>query len=373
MDMPLSNPSAATLPTIGAIDCDIHPAVPNTLALLPYMDEYWRDILSGVIVGVDGGIGRMELASYPPSAPLSARPDWRPPEGRAGASLAAMQEHALDHFGLRFAICNVLHGAQAAFSPYFGAALCRAINDWVVAEWLDRDPRLRASIVVSMVDPALAIEEIERRADDPRFVQVLVLAMGEMPLGRRVYWPIWEMAARNRLPIGIHAGSMYRHAASQSGHCTTLVEDYAMMAQGFGSQVVNLVSEGVFAKYPEMKVVLIESGVSWLPPLMWRFSKDWRGVRNEVPWLKKAPTSIIRDHVRLTVQPLDGPPDAREVERLLDHLGSDRMLLFATDYPHWQFDGDEAVPPGLPDSLLQRIMVENALETYPRLTDPIPA
>ena len=157
MDMPLPTPSGATRPTLGAIDCDIHPAVPNTLALLPYMDEYWRDILSGVIVGVDGGIGRMELASYPPGAPLSARPDWRPAEGRAGASLAAMQSHALDHFGLRFAICNVLHGAQAAFSPYFGAALCRAINDWVVAEWLDRDPRLRASIVVSMVDPALAI------------------------------------------------------------------------------------------------------------------------------------------------------------------------------------------------------------------------
>jgi len=26
----------------GAIDCDIHPAVPDMRALLPYMDEYWR-------------------------------------------------------------------------------------------------------------------------------------------------------------------------------------------------------------------------------------------------------------------------------------------------------------------------------------------
>ena len=60
-------------------------AVPTTQALLPYMDEYWRDQLSAVIVGVEGGIARMELNSYPPNAPLSARPDWRPDEGRAGA------------------------------------------------------------------------------------------------------------------------------------------------------------------------------------------------------------------------------------------------------------------------------------------------
>ena len=29
----------------GAIDCDIHPAVPNMRALLPYLDEYWRDAI----------------------------------------------------------------------------------------------------------------------------------------------------------------------------------------------------------------------------------------------------------------------------------------------------------------------------------------
>jgi predicted TIM-barrel fold metal-dependent hydrolase len=352
---------------VGAIDCDIHPAVPTTQALLPYMDEYWRDQLSAVIVGVEGGIARMELNSYPPNAPLSARPDWRPEEGRAGSSLPALQDHVLDRFGISLAICNVLHGAQAVYSPYLGSALCRAINDWVRAEWLDRDKRLRASIVISMLDPALAIEEIERLAGDQRFVQVLVLAMGEMPLGRRVYWPIWEAAAKHGLPIGVHSGSTYRHPVTQNGHVAYLVEEYVTQAQGFASQVASFVAEGVFAKFPELKVVLIESGVSWLPAMMWRFSKDWRGVRNEVPWVNRMPAQIIRDHVRLTLQPLDAPPDAADVERLMEHLGSDRMLLFSSDYPHWQFDGDDVLPAGLPASSLQRILTENALETYPRL------
>jgi predicted TIM-barrel fold metal-dependent hydrolase len=112
-------------------------------------------------------------------------------------------------------------------------------------------------------------------------------------------------------------------------------------------------------------VVLIESGVTWLPSLMWRMSKDWRGVRTEVPWVKQPPAWLMREHVRLTCQPFDAPEE--EVARIIEHLGSDDMLLFATDYPHWQFDGDAALPAGLPDRLRRKVLVDNALATYPRL------
>ena len=85
--------------------------------------------------------------------------------------------------------------------------MCRAINDWLAAEWLSKDDRLRASIVVPMHSPELAAKEIERVAADPRFVQVLVWEMSELPLGRRIHWPIYRVAERLDLPIGIHAGS----------------------------------------------------------------------------------------------------------------------------------------------------------------------
>ena len=44
------------------------------------------------------------------------------------------------------------------------------------------------------------------------------------------------------------------------------------------------------------------------------------------------------------------------------------MLLFSTDYPHWQFEGNDALPDGLPDALVQKILIDNPLETYPRLS-----
>jgi uncharacterized protein len=355
--------SAMILPLSGAIDCDIHPALPSTQTLLPYLDNYWRDTM----VMIMKGNSRMELNSYPPNAPLTSRPDWRPTEGKAGTDLALLRDQALDHFALRYAICNCLYGVMAVFNPDLGAALCRAMNDWMAKEWLDKEPRLRASVVVSLMDPDAAAEEIERCAADKRFVQVLVLVMGEMPLGRRAYWPIYRAAEKHKLPIGVHAGSMMRHAPTQSGYPSYLAEDYVHQSQAFATQTISFFSEGVFAKFPELRVVLIESGVSWLPGLMWRVSKDWRGVRTEVPWIKKIPADIIRDHFRLTIQPLDAPPDA--VERLLDHLGSDDLLLFATDYPHWQFDGDDVLPAGLPDRLMQKILIDNPLATYPRLQE----
>ena len=53
------------------------------------------------------------------------------------------------------------------------------------------------------------------------------------------------------------------------------------------------------------------------------------------------------------------------------HIGSDELLLFSTDYPHWQFDGMAALPEGLSPDLVRRILVQNPRETYTRLTEMV--
>ena len=226
-----------------------------------------------------------------------------------------------------------------------------------------------ASIVIPMQNPARAVEEIERRADDRRFVQVLMPAMHDLPYGRRYWWPIYQQAERLGLPIGLHLGSAYRRAITAVGWPSYYVEDYVDQSQGMQAQLASLISHGVFVEYPDLKVVLIESGVSWLPVFCWRFSKFWRGLRIEVPWLDRAPIEIVRQHVRLTLQPFDAPPSGQAVERLLDHLGSEDMLLFSSDYPHWHFDGDEVLPDGLPETLMARLLTSNPQETYARMGD----
>jgi predicted TIM-barrel fold metal-dependent hydrolase len=345
----------------GAIDCDVHANVPDIKALVPYLDDYWQDMVE--VRGMDG----FESRSYPPQAPLTCRPDWRTPTGRPAEDLASLQDQVLDRWQTRTAILNCLYGVQLIMDEHMAAVFARAVNDWLIEQWLDPEPRLRASIVVTPQNPGYAVEEIERRAADRRFVQVLLLATGETPLGRSAYWPIYEAACRHDLPIGIHAGSSYRHPVTSVGWPSYHVEDYVAQTQGFQAQLASLIAEGVFAKFPALKVVLLESGVSWLPGFLWRFSKFWRGLRTEIPWVDRSPTEIVRDHVRLTIQPLDSPPGPGELERLLEHIGSDDMLLYASDFPHWHFEGDDTIPEGVPASLLEQILVHNPLATYPRL------
>ena len=88
-----------------------------------------------------------------------------------------------------------------------------------------------------------------------------------------------------------------------------------------------------------------------------------------MPWVDRSPADIVRDHVRLTITPFDAPPDPDVVERIIDQLRSDDILLYASDFPHWQFDGDAAMPPGLPAGLWRKILVKNPLATYPRLKE----
>jgi predicted TIM-barrel fold metal-dependent hydrolase len=222
-----------------------------------------------------------------------------------------------------------------------------------------------------MHDPAEAVAEIERLAGDRRFVQVLALVMGEVPLGRRQFWPVYEACIRHGLAFGIHAGSAYRHPQTSVGWTSWYLEEYAANQQAFQSQLASLITEGVLSKYPALKLVLLESGVTWLPAFLWRLQKTWKGVRFEVPWVDRPPAELVRDQVRLTVQPLDAPEDAGTVQRFLDHLRSEDMLLWASDWPHWQFDGDAAVPPGIPATLLPKLMRDNPLATYARLREGI--
>ncbi len=347
----------------GAIDCDVHPAVPSVRSLLPHLDPYWRDAF--VVRGQDG----FDPADHPFGTPLACRPDFRPERGPPGSDPDRLIRQAVEAPGVRFAILNCLYGGQLALSEPMATALCRAVNDWIAAEWLARDPRLRASILVPPQDPEAAAAEIDRLAADRRFVQVLLPLTTELMLGKRFHWPIYAAAERHGLPVGIHAGGLRRYPSTPSGWPTHHLQDQVGHAQTFEAQLLSLIHQGVFVAHPGLTVVLIESGVTWLPGFLWRAVKMWRALRPEVPWVSEPPSAIVRRHVRLTIQPFDAPADAETVARVIDQIGSDAMLLFASDHPRWRYDGPSPVPPGFPAHLVRRVAVDNPLATYPRLSE----
>lgn len=97
---------------------------------------------------------------------------------------------------------------------------------------------------------------------------------------------------------------------------------------------------------------------------MWRLDKNWKALRDELPWLKRAPSEYIVDHIRFTTQPMVEPKKRSHLEAMCDIISAERTLMFSTDYPHWDFDDPSRALRGLPENVRARVFAQNALEVY---------
>jgi hypothetical protein len=342
------------------IDADLHIEVPRVQALFPYLPEHWIEhVNQSRFKGPTDGDG-----PYPPKSPVAARPGSAPEKGPAGSDLALLRTQALDGPGVELAIANCSYAIDSIHHPDAAVALASAVNDWLIKEWLDKEPRLRASMVVPSQLPELAAKEIERVGSHPGFVQVYLPVRAQHPLGTRIFRPMWEAIARHDLVAGIHFGGAPGNPPTPSGWPSYYFEEYAGMAQVFASQLTSLVSEGVFDAWPNVRVTLIEAGWTWLPAHMWRFDKEWRNLRMLVPWVKYAPSRYIREWVRFTLQPIDAPPDPQHLLEVIGQLDCEEMLMYSSDYPHLHHADPDAFLSALPDGLARKIASENARAWY---------
>ena len=334
-------------------------------ALMPYLDDHWREtvVRRGIDELNDHQLPHPQPAQFPRRTGATLQAERAPTSATLGAQ-------ALEPFGTRLAICNCLYGVQAQFSEDLGAAFASAVNDWIAQEWLDRDVRLRASIVVPHAERGHGGgRDRALRAGPPLRPGA---AAGRL---REHAGPAAILADLRRrrtagLPVGIHAGQMYRHPMTPVGWPSNFTEDYVNQATAFQSQLTSLIAEGVFAKFPALTVVLMESGVTWLPAYLWRLTKFWKGLRSEIPWVSDPPGSIVRDRVRLTLQPFDAPPDPRDGDAVdgAYRLGRDAAVLHRLPALAVR-RADRPIPAGLDPGLAQKIMAENPLRTYARLNE----
>ena len=360
------------------IDAAIHNDVPSTKALFKYLPEFWVEHINNTLFK-----GPTEFY-YPPNLSISALPGSRPTgpdvdqpltaRSKTGASagnppastLALVQQQVLDARGLEAAILCPPYPIDSLHHPDAAVALATAVNDWQIAEWLDKEPRLRGSIVVPIQIPQLAVREIDRVGGHPGLVQVVLPARTQHPLGSRVYHPVWEAIERNNLVAAIQFGGIPGNPPTPSGWPSYFMEEYVGMALSFASQLTSIVSEGVFDQFPRLRVALVEAGWTWLPPHMWRFDKEWKNLRRLMPWVKRAPSEYIREHVRLTIQPMDGPEsNPKQLLQVVDQLGSEDMLMYASHYPRVHAaDPEEALLRHLPEALARKLRADNARALY---------
>ncbi|HEX4203406.1 MAG TPA: amidohydrolase family protein [Ktedonobacteraceae bacterium] len=356
---PQTSSSAATASQKYAgpmIDTDIHETFTSLQDLVPYLQQPWRGLIERKAWTTGGNGGLAYWASHG-----VMRPDALLDDATAGSDYGLLKQQVFDLYPIKYGILTAQFAPGVMPGQFeFAAALASAYNDFVVEHWLPRDSRLRTSLHVTPQDPQAAVREIERLGDHPQVVQVMML-IGKRAYGDPFYHPIFEAAQRHNLVIAMHHHGAVNGALGQEHY---YIEWHTNVPQGAMAMVTDLVFNGVFEKFPDLKFAILESGYSWLPHILWRMDQNYKSLHQEIPWVKSMPSKHIRERVKFSTQPVEDI-SVENWMRLIDMLDSDRMFMFATDYPHWDFDSpDEAIPGGLPADVRRRIFYDNARELF---------
>jgi predicted TIM-barrel fold metal-dependent hydrolase len=355
------------MPDSPVIDCDIHHAWRDPAEVVEYMTPGWREFIKG-----PGRAGLLPISS--PSSfqhPLGGnRDDTFPPGGGPpGSDYELMRQQLLDPARVSAGVLTYGEGlfVDSNPNPFLAAEIARASNEWTREQWLTRDDRLFGSILVSNQDPTRGAAEVRRLGPDPRMVQVLMSVNGLGPaFGHPVFHPIYEAAVEFGLPIAIHAAGHGGNSPSSvaDGSASFYIEYHALITQMMMTHLASFIMHGVFEKFPTLRLLLVEGGVAWVPAFLWRLDTEFRNDPAETPWLTRLPSEYFREHVRLTTQPLEFPPDNEQLVTVLEMYDAKDVLLFATDYPHWDTDELDHVSARLPTQWLPQILGGNALTVY---------
>jgi len=358
-------------PSVRLIDSDVHHTWNSPEEVIQYLPKRWRD---PIFAGRDDSLFPISAAitSYPPAHGTNKRVDAYAADGKApGSDYETMRRQLLDPFPIDYVVLSYDIGGNAAVpNMYLASHLITAMNDWSIDRWLNRDdPRLRGALLVPTQIPEDGAKEVRRVGKHPKMAEVLLVANGmSRPFGHPVYHPIYEAAVELGLPVAIHNGGDQPAGTAQmsgGGMPNVRLEFHTVAPQGTIHHFMSFITHGVFEKYPELKLLLVEIGVSWVPWCLWTLDAHYRELQTESPWVKKLPSEYFRKHVRITTQPLEITPRKSELIELLEAFGGmEDVLMFATDYPHWDADDPLYVSHRLPAAWLPKVFHETAEGFY---------
>ena len=340
-------------------DADIHQTFVNQEALYPYLSDRYVDRIR------KNGLG------YPRSPYFSIagykRKDAVPENGVAGSDIDFLRKHLFEDMGVSYGVLNGsgILGVSQMLEIEYPHHLAYAYNKWLIDAWLDKEPRFYGSMHIAIQNPDAAVEMIREIGAHPKIVQVLLPVIIPLEISHPAYRPVLKAIAEMGLTLAFH---IWQPAVS-TGNMTAMGNPnlyYSYRSQIASSNVTqmhSLILDGVFEEIPELKCVFVEGGYSWLVYFKNRLKQLYPSLRAEVPWLTHDPSYYIENNCRFTCQPVEElNPIYRDA--ILKDISAQDILLYSSDYPHWDADNPSHAMKHLPAEFHENIMGKNALKLY---------
>jgi uncharacterized protein len=324
---------------VKVIDVDVH-AHETPAALIPYCDMPWRKCLELISTAPE------RYLDIPFFAPQMAV--WTPPFPQSGGdrrqvvTSASQMRKDLDDLSIDIGVVfpdNLLMLATLRDTDYATALAC-AYNRWLTDEWLGEDNGLKGAIVAPSQDPLVAAKEIRRYAAHKHVAAIYLPSCCVNPLyGHRCYDPIYEAAQETNLPVMLHSVTAIFPVFPFNLDCFSTMFSAHIVSHGL-SMVANLLSimeTGVPERYPKLRIGFSESGIGWVPWIMMRMDKEYKERRRELPFLSDLPSTYVR-RMFFATQPIEEPENMQEMATILSLFGGETSVMFASDWPHHDFD-----------------------------------
>jgi predicted TIM-barrel fold metal-dependent hydrolase len=221
-------------------------------------------------------------------------------------------------------------------------ASLRAFNRWLQEDWgYGEDGRLFGVPMLSLLDIDQAVLELERvMAEGAKMVHLTPGPIGGHSPADPIFDPFWARCAEANIPVVFHtSNSGYQHYLgvhwSEDPRNPSHLQSPLQWAlcnteRPVVDTMIALTLHNLFGRHPDIKIVSIENGSSWLPSVFKTVDKA-AALGRRGPMIGGAlpdkPSEALAEHLWVCPFPED------DVNDLIGAIGVDHVL-FGSDYPH---------------------------------------
>jgi predicted TIM-barrel fold metal-dependent hydrolase len=327
---------------VTVVDADFHSREEDDWSeILDYLDnDVWEHLLR-----TSGG-GRLWIPGGPASGRvqemgerLRAATAWREARahdpGAEGHNLRLGE--VLDAIGISRVLLFPQHILNLGSNPFpeLEVQIARAHARWLTERVLSADPRFISSLFLPLSDPEACLDLVEQHGDHPGVVGFTITSSRYEALHTKAYLPIFSALQERRLALVFHSSFSYREPSMRMFN--RFLSLHAMGFPHFNMvHATNWIVNGMPERFPELDLVFVESGLAWIPFLMQRLDHTVMMRPSEAPLLTRLPSEYMR-RFYYTTQPMEAT-SIRELQATLEFIGANDRLLYASDFPHWDWD-----------------------------------
>jgi uncharacterized protein len=286
------------------------------------------------------------------------------PGGRTHRQVALVKR-AMDSMGIDYMVVFPTPMLVLGMHPQAEVEVIigNAFNKWLTEEVLPQEPRMKAMLYLPFNHPEACVKAVEMYADNPSVIGFSVTSTRFRAVNHDSYMPLYSAIQASGKPLSFHSGFHWGDQSMQQ--CNRFISMHAISFVYYNIiHMTNWIINGMPERFPKLKVIWIESGLAWIPFLMQRLDSEYMMRSSEAPLLKRKPSDYMRD-MYYSSQPLERS-NIELTEATMKAMNADTQLLFASDWPHWDFDLPNSITtlPFLDEQAKRNILGLNAARLF---------